>query len=50
MRMDPNASFTGEHEDQAKQVYTIPEIIFLLIIAAVIVWLIIAAVIVWLAR
>ena len=48
--MDPNASLTGEHEDHAKQVYTIPEIIFLLIIAAVIAWLIIAAVIVWLAR
>lgn len=50
MRMDPNASFTGEHEDQAKQVYTLPEIIFLLIVVAVIVWLLIAAVIVGLAR
>ncbi|MGC2459056.1 MAG: hypothetical protein WA435_13800 [Gallionellaceae bacterium] len=40
---------TGQHEDQAKQTYTIPEFIFFLIIAAMTGWMVIAEWVVWLA-
>jgi hypothetical protein len=41
---------TGEHADRAKQIFSIPEIIFFLVIVLEIVWLVISEAVVWLGK